>query len=170
MNDLDVLLVMNPQNSFFDETGSVYMGPKAEVLKVRLVDLLSNFSKTKVFFREKHAPEDTFFVGDKTHSIATTFDYDAYEGLRKHANLFFDKTRYNALYNTQLEAFLKQKNVKRVGLAGVETHTSILFTAEDLRNKGYEVTVIEPCVMSRDDYFHGYAINVMRHFLGVRVI
>ena len=170
MNDLDVLLVMNPQNSFLDTQGSVYMGAKAEILKVRLIDLLCSFPKTKIFFREKHSTEDTFFVGDKTHSIATTFDYEVYEGLRKFSNLFIDKTRYNALHNTQLEARLKQMNIKRVGLIGVETHTSILFTAEELRSRDYEVTVIEPCVMSRDDYFHGYAINVMRHFLGVRII
>lgn len=170
MDNLDVLLVMNPQNSFFDDQGSVYMGTKAEILKIRLIDLLCNFSKPKIFIREKHSPEDTFFVGDKTHSITTTTDYEVYGGLKKYANLYFDKIRYNALYNTQLEAYLKQKNVKRIGMVGVETHTSILFTAEELRNKDYDVTIIEPCIMSRDDYFHNYAINIMRCFLGVRVI
>lgn len=170
MRDLDVLLVMNPQNSFFDPKGSVYMGPKADTLKVRLADLLGSFTKTKIFFREKHSPEDTFFISDKTHSIASSFDYEAYSGLMKYATLYFDKIRYNAFYSSQLEPFLKQKAIKSVGLVGVETHTSILFTAEELRNKGYDVTVIEPCVMSRDDYFHGYAINVMSNFLGVRII
>lgn len=165
---MDVLLIMNPQNSFFSPQGSVYMGEKAEILKVRLRDYLSNFSKPKLFFREKHAMQDQFFIGDKTHSIVTSYDFDVVDELKKYATIFYDKTKYNALFDTNLESDLKQKSVKFVGLAGIETHTSVLFTAEDLRNKGYEVEVIEPCTMSRDDYFHGYALNIMQ-FLGVKV-
>jgi nicotinamidase-related amidase len=167
---MDVLLVMNPQNSFFDPKGSVYMGEKAETLKVRLADYLKGFTKPKIFFREKHALEDTFFTTDKTHSIATTSDSEAHESLRKLATIFYDKTRYNALYETKLESYLKQNNFKNIGIVGVETHTSVLFTAEELRNRGYEVNVVEPCVMSRDDYLHGYAISVMKHYLGVGII
>jgi nicotinamidase-related amidase len=166
---MDALLVMNPQNSFLDPKGMVYMGEKAETLKVRLADYLKSFTKPKIFFREKHALEDTFFTTDKTHSIATTSDSEVHESLKKFATAFYDKIRYNALYETKLEAYLKQNNFKRIGIIGVETHTSVLFTAEELRNRGYEVTVVEPCVMSRDDYLHGYAINVMRHFLGVAI-
>lgn len=169
MNDFDVMLVMNPQNSFFDKQGSVYMGEKAEILKVRLIDVLGSYAGVKVFFREKHSPEDSFFSGDKTHSVASSFDFEVYEGLKKYANLFFDKIRYNALYNTVLEGFLKQKRIKNICLIGVETHTSILFTAEALRNKGYEVTIIEPCVMSRDDYFHNFSLNIMKNFLGISI-
>jgi nicotinamidase-related amidase len=166
---MDALLVMNPQNSFLDPKGSVYMGEKAETLKVRLADYLKNFNQPKVFFRVKHALEDTFFITDKTHSIAATSDSEVHESLKKFATVFYDKTRYNAFYETKLESYLKQSNFKRIGIIGVETHTSVLFTAEELRNRGYEVTVVEPCVMSRDDYLHGYAINVMRHFLGVAI-
>ncbi|GAH13590.1 unnamed protein product [marine sediment metagenome] len=55
---MDVLLVMNPQNSFLSKQGQIYMGERAETLKVRLVDFLSSFSRKKIFFREKHALED----------------------------------------------------------------------------------------------------------------
>lgn len=166
---MDALLVMKPQNSFLSSRGSVYMGEKAEILKVRIKDYLLNFSKDILFFREKHATHDDFFIGDKTHSVVTTYDYEVVDELKKYARKFYDLTTYNAFFETDFEDYLKQKKIRRLGLMGIETHTSILFTAEELRNKGYEVEVIEPCTMSRDDYFHGYAINVMRQFLGVRI-
>jgi nicotinamidase-related amidase len=146
------------------------MGEKAEILKIRLADFLSTFSKMKVFIREKHATEDAFFINDSTHSVATTEDFQVHESLKKYVDRFYDKIRYSAFYgNDQLETFLKLQKVKTVGVVGVETHTSILFTVEELRNRGYEVTVIEPCAMSRDDYLHGYALTLMKNCLGVRI-
>lgn len=166
---MEIILVMNPQNSFLSKTGTVYMGEKAEVLAVRLRDYLSGFNGKKVFFREKHSQQDDFFVNDKTHSLVTTKEFEVLDFLKPCADFFYDKTRYNAFYKTGLEAFLKREKVTSVKLAGVETHTSILFTAEGLRNRGYDVTVVEPCSMSRDDHMHAYAIALMTNFLGVRV-
>ena len=71
---MNILFVMNPQNSFLSKDGSVYMGEKAEILKVRLVDYLSTYPGKKIFFREVHAMDDVFFSNDRTHSIATTLD------------------------------------------------------------------------------------------------
>ena len=166
---MDIILVMNAQNSFLSKNGSVYMGEKAETLKVRMVDYLSGYPRKKVFCVEKHAQGDSFFVNDKTHSIATTEDTVVPEPVKRYANYFFDKTRYSAFHNTDFEPFLKREGVLHAGIMGVETHTSVLFTAEELRNRGYEVTVIEPCTMSRDDFMHAYAITLMKNFLGVRV-
>jgi nicotinamidase-related amidase len=124
----------------------------------------------KVFIREKHATEDNFFVNDITHSIATTEDFQVHESLRKYADKYYDKIRYSAFYgDNQLEALLKLQKVRTVGVVGVETHTSVLFTVEELRNRGYDVTVVEPCTMSRNDYLHSYAITLMKNCLGVRI-
>lgn len=166
---MDLILVMNAQNSWLSKAGSVYMGEKAEILKVRIIDYLSDFSGKKVFFREKHSFEDKFYVNEKTHSLNTTEDFKIEESLKNLVNNFYDKTRYNAFFNTNLDNFLRQKKVKNIGLMGVETHTSVLFTAEELRNRDYDVTVIEPCTMARDDFMHNYAITLMANFLGVHI-
>lgn len=166
---MDVLIALNLQNSFLWEEGSVYMGEKAEILKVRLNDFLSRFRGKKMFSRETHAEQDDFFITDKTHSIATTPDHDIHKDLKKYVDLKDDKSRYDALYNTKIEMQIQNCKTKNVTLVGLETHTSVLFTAESLRNRGYDVTVVEPCVMSRDDYLHGCAIAIMRHSLGVRI-
>jgi len=166
---IDIIMVMNAQNSFLSEKGSIYIGEKAEILKHRMSDYLSGFSGIKLFLREKHAKEDSFFLNEKTHSIATTEDMLIHESLKKYATNFYDKTRYSAFFNTDIEPFLKREQVHNIGLMGLETHTSILFTAEELRNREYEVTIIEPCSMSIDDYMHNYALALMKNFLGVRI-
>lgn len=164
-----MIIVMCAQNSFLNPQGSVYMGEKAEVLKVRLADYLSSYHGERVFFREKHGQEDTFFSNDKTHSIVNTFDYQVCESLRGFATLYFDKTRYSGLYETGFEDQLKRSHTRTAELVGLETHTSILFTAEELRNRGIEVTVIEPLTVARDDYMHSVAIALMANNLGVRI-
>ncbi|RKY81812.1 hypothetical protein DRQ07_03100 [candidate division KSB1 bacterium] len=163
------LLALNLQNSFLSEKGSLYMGEKAETLKIRVMDFLSKFSGKKIFVREIHGKEDTIFMSEKTHSIANSYDCEIHENLRKFADLKDDKTYYDALYNTEIETLIKKQNTKDITVIGLETHTSVMFTVNSLCNRGYNVSVIEPCVMSREDYLHGCAITIMRHYLNVRI-
>jgi len=160
---------MNAQNSFLSQDGSVYMGEKAETLKVRLLDYISSYRGKVLFFREIHAMDDTFFVNEKTHSIATTTDCLIHNSLRGKTCNFFDHSRYDSFHGTSLEPHLKREKVTSVTMVGVETHTSVLFTAESLRNRDYPVKVIEPCCMSRDDYMHSCAVSLMANSLGVRI-
>jgi nicotinamidase-related amidase len=162
--------VMCPQNSFFDPSGSVYLGPKTIDLKLRLQDYMSTFSGMKIIFREIHSESDKFFSKDKTHSIANTSDSLIIPELKKYASICCNKTRYNAFYDTDLDSILKQNKAKSVLVAGVETHTSVLFTVEELLNRSYEVSIIEPLLGARDEYFHSCAISLMVDQLGVNVI
>jgi nicotinamidase-related amidase len=162
---MEIIVVMCPQNSFLDPKGSLYMGEKAEILKVRLIDYLSEFKGKKIFFREKHAEADTFFSNDRTHSV----DYNICDCFKGCADLFFDKIRYSGFYETSFDVFLKQNHVQSVILAGVETHTSILFTSEELRNRRVDVTILEPLTLARDGYMHCAALSLMINNLGVRV-
>ena len=160
--------MMCPQNSFFHPNGSVYMGEKAEILKIRLESYLPSFSGMKVFFREKHAEADDFFSNDKTHSIVNSFDFNVYDSFKKYANVFYDKTRYSAIYNTGFDILLRKENVTSVVIVGVETHTSVLFTAEEIRNRNISVCIVEPLVASRDDFMHNQAVSLMINYLGVK--
>ena len=166
---MNIILVMNAQKSFLSPTGSVYLGERAEILKVRLADFLSSCETEKVFLREKHALSDEFFRTDVTHSVVNTPEFHICDELIKYANTVEDKIRYDALFKTGLKDRLVRSKVKRITMCGLETHTSVLFTSESLCNLGYEVEVIEPCCMSRDVHMHDYALNLMRHALGVRI-
>lgn len=164
------ILVMCPQNSFFDPKGSIYTGDKSEILKIRLIDYLKEYKGKKIFFREKRALSDTFFANDVTHSIVNTFDYRICDCFSPFADLIYDKTRYSGFFNTELDLFLRKGNVKSVFLIGIETQTSILYTAEELKNRNVDVTIIEPLTASRDDYMHNVAMSLMINSLGVHYV
>lgn len=164
-----MILVMDAQNSFLDESGSVYLGKRAEILVIRLKDFLASSSDHKLFFRTVHALNDDFFRSDVTHSVVSTQDVPVCSELQKYANEIEDKTRYDAFFGTTLRDSISNKKIKKAVICGLETHTSILFTAGSLRNMGIEVEVIEPCCMSRDQHMHDYAIALMRNSLGVRI-
>ena len=165
-----MIFVMCPQNSFLDPQGSVYLGERAEILKVRMVDYLSEFqNERKIFFREKHAEADQFFSNDVTHSVVNTPDFHIVDCLKKYADVIFDKTRYSGFFNTGLDDFLKKERITQVSLIGLETHTSILFTAEELRNRGIDVKMIEPLTASRQDHLHNVSISLMANHLGVHI-
>jgi len=166
---MEILLIMCPQNSYLDPKGSVYLGEKAENLKIRIIDYLSDFNGKKVFFREKHAEADNFFITGKTHSLVNSFDFNVAESLRKHATLCYDKSRYSGFYKTNFEAMLKRDKVTSIVIAGLETHTSVLFTAEEARNRGLNVSIIEPLVASMDDFMHDNALSLMVNYLGVQI-
>jgi len=165
----DIAFIMNAQNSYLSPKGSVYLGERAEVLKIRLADWLSDCGMQRVFFREKRSIQDSFYRNDVTHSIATTEDFSICPELLKFADVIYDKIRYSAFYETGLDSFIKREGLRTAVILGLETHTSILFSVEEFRNRGYEVRVIEPCTMSRDDYLHGWAIAVMQSCLGAGV-
>lgn len=57
---------------------------------------------------------------------------------------------------------IDEAQAKSVMIAGAETHMSVLRTALDLREAGYEVTVIEDCCAARGGHDHKIAIETMR--------
>lgn len=165
----NLLFVMSPQKGFLDSKGLAYLGEEAEILKVRLVDYLKTFPGSALFLKEIHSKEDDFYSWDKTHSVATTRDTQISPNLLPYVDKILHTKRHNAFYDSSLDKFLKNGEFNSVTIVGVETHTSVLFTAEELRNRGFPVSVVEPCVMSRDTHMHAAAISLMRNYLGVKI-
>jgi nicotinamidase-related amidase len=68
----------------------------------------------------------------------------------------------SAFYGTDLEAQLKEANVARLTLVGLETCTSVLLTAADALARGFRVTVPDPCVAARNPDDHRAALRLIR--------
>jgi len=168
---MDVVIGLSLQKSYFSKDGAQYIGESAETLKIRLKEyfqLIDN--KHLIYFtREIHQTSDSFYRGTRSHSIVGSSDIEIVESFKPYPKFMINTSRYNALYMSPLESELKETGAKRVYLVGVETHTNVLFTAEELRNRGYEVTVYEPLVASQDSYMHAAGINLLSNVLSVEV-
>lgn len=167
----DIILGMRLQRAYFHPQGVLYLGERARILQIRIEKFLESVGSGVViyFTREIHQANDTFFRGVRSHSTVGSPDIEIMESLKRFPKLIINTNRHNAFYRTPLDSELSKMHTKKVTIVGVETHTSVLFTAEEFRNRDYDVVVPEPLVMSHDDYLHSAAINIMSQSLSVDV-
>lgn len=62
-----------------------------------------------------------------------------------------DKVEFDCTKTRDLENLLLTHEGKRIAIAGIETHVSVLQTAKSLVSKGYEVIIIRNCCASRNE-------------------
>lgn len=168
----DIVIGCGLQYAYLNEDGSKYMGERSDVIQTRLKQYFKGLNKDAVIvyiIREVHRSDDEFFSYEKTSSTVGTADIHVPDFFKAYTRIMVNASRYNALYGTLLESEIYKNKPDRITLVGFETHTMILFTAEELRNRGYSVDVIEPLVTSQDDYLHAAGITLMRNFLGVNI-
>jgi nicotinamidase-related amidase len=164
------VLAFGIQKAYLHPQGNRYLGEKSEIFKIRILNYLKSLNKTdfKVYLiREVHQVDDNFYSKTKTHSIAGTKDVEIPDEFKPYINFIVNTNRYDAFYKTALDSELYKIKPEKVSLIGFETHTNVLFTAEELRNRNYNVTLVEPLVISEDDYMHTVALNIMINFLSV---
>jgi len=168
----NLVLAFGLQNTYMHQDGAISLGDKAEVYRFRIKDYIQSLNQevNKLYLlREVHAPNDTFFCRDRTHSLVGSKDVEVPEVFKSYFKFIINTTRYNALYKTPLESEIFKIDPEKIVLIGFETHTNILFTAEELRNRGYNVTVIEPLAASRDLTLHASAISLLSDTLSVSI-
>lgn len=68
----------------------------------------------------------------------------------------------SAFAGTDLDTILQRMHIARVTLVGIETHTTVLATADDAARRGYGVVVPETCVAAADPVVHAAALRRLR--------
>jgi len=167
-----IVVACGLQKSYVHPEGGCYIGNRIKDLEVRWVDFLkeSKFKGYKIFFtREVHSADGGFYRQTKTHSLVGTKDILIPEKYKPYMDFIINVNRYNAFYETALGSEVHKIKPIEVILIGVETHTNILFTAEEFRNRGYDVTVPEALVASSDDYLHALGVTLLSNTLSVNI-
>lgn len=72
------------------------------------------------------------------------------------------KSAPSAFFDTDLGDTLRDLQVRRVTLVGLETHTSVLLTAADAVARGFQVVVPDPCVCASSSEDHSFALRQIR--------
>ena len=75
---------------------------------------------------------------------------------------FFKKTSFSAIGAEGMADYLREKNIKHILVAGLETPVCVFQTVMEALHKGFEVTVLTDCVGSRRS-FDGQAIITFLH-------
>ena len=75
---------------------------------------------------------------------------------------FVLRREFSAWGSTDFARLMSRTSARRILLCGTETHTSVLRTALDFAEQGYDVSIIEDCCASRGERDHQLAIERMR--------
>lgn len=169
----NVVICLNMQINYFSSKGSACNIGKYKVVRDNVKQCLKDLGKDVydiIYTRDIRSPEDDFHGHQPTQCMVGTLDVNMVEGLPKSSNILIPTSRPSALFKTPIRNLLVRNDPTSVYLVGAETNSAVLFTASDLRNLGYNVKVVEPMTIARDDYAHNNAISLMADVLGVEIV
>jgi len=168
------LIVADMLNDFIREGGALELGPAGRAIIPavrRRIEACRAEGGVVIFVADHHAPDDPEFSLWPAHSVAGTKGCEVIAELaQRPTDRLVPKTRYSAMYKTELEEVLKAEKVAEVELCGVCTSICVLFTAADLRNRYIPTTVCAEAVADFDPEAHRFALKHMEKVLGVKVI
>ena len=78
-----------------------------------------------------------------------------------------EKHTFNGFFETDLEKFLRRRNVHTVLIAGVETHICVLATAQGASYNQFKNIIIEDCVWTARSDLAECALDIYRDGFGI---
>jgi len=171
------LLIVDLQNDFAKPGGALYF-PGAENVIPPIVELVERFKSNGlpiIYTRDWHEDNDYEFTVWGTHCLHNSEGSEIVSelsmSLKDYDNVYeIKKSRYSAFYQTNLEDILASMDVDEVHVGGLVTHICVLFTVEELRNRGIKAYVHSECVDSFDKSMHEFALKEMKEVLLANVI
>lgn len=171
------LLLIDLQKDFVETGGALYF-PGAESVLPPVLELVEKYKEENlpiITTQDWHEEDDAEFRIWPKHCVKNSDGAelvkplkDALAGYEKHITI--RKTRYSAFYGTNLDEIIKSYNIDEVEVCGVVTHICVLFTVEELRNRGIRTIVRKEAVASYDEDLHTCALRLMREILCAEVV
>ncbi|KAF2958957.1 cysteine hydrolase [Thermotoga sp. Ku-13t] len=171
------LLLIDLQRDFVEPGGALYF-PKAESVLLPVLNLVEKYKQENlpiITTQDWHEEDDAEFRIWPKHCVKNTHGAelvkqlkDSLAGYQKH--IAVRKTRYSAFYGTDFEEILKSHGIDEVEVCGVVTHICVLFTVEELRNRGIRTIVRKEGVASYDESLHTCALRLMSEVLRAEVV
>ena len=81
--------------------------------------------------------------------------------------IVLDKPVKGAFYQTDLEAILKNRNIKSIIVSGVTTHVCVQSTIREANDRGYECLLLEDCCAAFDSKDHEDSIRMINQQGGI---
>lgn len=145
------LLVVDMVNDFFEEGGAMVL-PDGKVLyePVGKIIELSHARSMPVFWLNQWLREDdSLFKTRVPHCIVNSWGakiVDALSALPE--DIIIHKRRYSGFFQTSLDLFLRERDIRNVIVTGVVTNICIRSTVNDAFFLGYNVIVPRDCVQA----------------------
>ena len=144
------LIVIDMLRDFIEEDGVLYCGPASRVVIPHVADRVKTYRDKGwpvIFACDAHDEKDREFEMFPPHAVRGSRGSEIIPEIDvAPGDHVVSKTRFSAFHETALADILRTEGVTEVEVAGVCTSICVMFTAEDLRNRDYPVTVRRDCV------------------------
>lgn len=168
MNDQQLtrkcLLVLDCQNDFLE---GKYAVPGFKETIEKIVKVLDKWQGLVVFSRYVLTNERGRFKDDL--GVPGSKGVELVDALQDYSHkpqtLLIDKHSYSAFAGTTLQNFLGENGVHKVYIVGAKTEWCVLATAFNAFDLGYQVYLVEDCLVSRDLDFHRRVLK--KHYFGI---
>ncbi len=102
---------------------------------------------------------------EKAYCVSGTWGAGFYRVNPEDGDLVIEKHRHSAFAGTELDQMLRDRGIRTVAVAGVQTHVCVESTLRDASARGYYVVVPRDCVGSYDRDLHDKTLRcVEMHF------
>jgi len=168
-----VLLVIDMLRDFIEEGGALDCGPAARAIVPLVKELAARFRAAGdrvIFVCDAHDPDDPEFLRFPAHCVAGTPGAAIVDGLACAGDGVVYKKRFSAFYGTDLERRLEEIKPDEVHVVGVCTNICVLYTVEELANRGFKTFVYRDQVASFDQAAHRWALTQMEGVLGAELL
>ena len=164
------VLVVDMQKDFCYEDGALFVGDAVRRIIPNIKALLEDARRKGlplIFTQDWHSPEDDEFAVWGRHCVEYTRGAELIDELAEVGERAFvvRKTRYTAFFETELEAHLRKKGIKKLIIVGVATNICVLHTAIDASLRGFEIIIPEDCVAALSDYGQEYSLYHIKNVL-----
>lgn len=170
---MEALIVVDYLNDFAHPEGALTAGVPAQAIDGAILQAIRAFlsaNRPVVVVSDAHREDDPEFSLWPRHAVKGTWGQEVYgrtgEALKGewagHPNLvLFNKTKYDAFFDTELERILREHGVIDVYLAGINTSICVMATAQGAYFRGFRVHVLKDAVADLDGVAHQFALRHM---------
>lgn len=178
------LLIIDYTNDFVANQGALTVGTPAQELAPTIISLANQFLKDDNYVilpTDLHNANDTFHPESNLfppHNLANTWGREFYGPLNSwfetHKNnsnvYYFPKNHYNSFVNTNLDNYLRERQITELHLVGVCTDICVLHTAIAAYDLNYQVNIHTKGVATFDPTGQEWALRHFKNSLGFSVI
>ena len=161
------LIVIDMVKDNFDVTRKLPVTPLARETIAPLNSLSALFRKRcwpVVFATDAFHREDFIFKGRMhPHSLAGTRGAEVIDELdRNDEDLWLPKPRFSAFFQTDLEIWLREREVTLCAVGGISPHFCVLTTVMDAICHDFKAVLLEDCSASYSREVHEQTLNCYR--------
>lgn len=164
------LMVLDMQDFFASSASHAYI-PSIGAIVPEINALIKAFKATNcpvIFTKHTNTPENAGLMATWWRDIIEKDNIIEDFDTREH--IIIEKSQYDAFYNTELEAKLKELSIKNIVITGVMTHLCCETTARSAFVRGFNSFFVVDATATYNETFHRNSVLSLSHGFSVPVL